>query len=89
MPSLAEHPVAALHRAGVSVTLSTDDRTVTGITLREEMARRGNALGLSGQESSTIALNGFARGFATPSAIAQLSAEAEDAWHAWSRATIS
>ena len=36
---LAEHPVAALHRAGVSVTISTDDRTVTGITLTQELAR--------------------------------------------------
>ena len=31
--SLSEHPVAALHRAGISVTLSTDDRTVSNTTL--------------------------------------------------------
>ena len=36
---LSDHPVAALHRAGVSVTLSTDDRTVTGTTLSDELAR--------------------------------------------------
>ena len=89
VPSLAEHPLAALHRAGVSVTVSTDDRTVTGITLSEELARSADALGLSAEELSTIALNGFDRGFGPPSAIAQLSAEARDAWHAWSRATIS
>ena len=39
VPDLASHPIAALHRAGVSVTLSTDDRTVTGTSLTEEMAR--------------------------------------------------
>jgi adenosine deaminase len=89
VPSLAEHPVAALHRAGVSVTLSTDDRTVTGITLSEELARSADALDLSAEELSTIALNGFARAFASPSAIAHLFTEATDAWHAWSRATIS
>ena len=89
VPSLAEHPLAALHRAGVSVTVSTDDRTVTGITLSEELARSADALSLSAQELSTIALNGFARAFGPPSALAQLSAEATDAWHAWSRATIS
>ncbi len=37
--SLADHPIARLHRAGVSVTISTDDRTVTGITLTQELAR--------------------------------------------------
>ena len=89
VPSLAEHPLAALHRAGVSVTVSTDDRTVTGITLSEELARSADALDLSSEELSTIALNGFERAFASPSAIAQLRAEARDAWHAWSRATIS
>ena len=89
VPSLAEHPLAALHRAGVSVTVSTDDRTVTGITLSEELARSANALDLSTAELSSIALNGFERAFASRSAIAPLIAEATDAWHAWSRATIS
>jgi adenosine deaminase len=88
-PSLAEHPLAALHRAGVSVTVSTDDRTVTGITLSEELARSADALDLSTEELSAIALNGFERAFAPPSEVAQLHAEARDAWHAWSRATIS
>ena len=87
--SLAEHPLAALHRAGVSVTVSTDDRTVTGMTLSEELARSADALDLSTEELSAIALNGFERAFAPPSEVAQLRAEARDAWHAWSRATIS
>ena len=89
VPSLAEHPLAALHRAGVSVTVSTDDRTVTGITLSEELARSAYALDLSTAELSSIALNGFERAFASRSAITPLIAEATDAWHAWSRATIS
>ena len=89
VPSLAEHPLAALHRAGVSVTVSTDDRTVTGITLSEELARSAYALDLSTSELSSIALNGFERAFASRSAITPLIAEATDAWHAWSRATIS
>jgi adenosine deaminase len=89
VPSLTEHPLAALHRAGVSVTVSTDDRTVTGITLSEELARSADALDLSAEEVSAIALNGFERAFAPRSAIAPLVAEARDAWHAWSRATIS
>ncbi len=87
--SLAEHPVAALHRAGVSVTISTDDRTVTGITLSEELARASDALALSPEELSTIALNAFDRAFAPAAVLAPLAAEAREAWHAWSRVTIS
>jgi adenosine deaminase len=81
--SLAAHPLAALHRAGVSVTLSTDDRTVTGTTLTDEMARCAEALGLSDEELRAIALNGFDRAFAAPGVIGPLVAEAERAWAAW------
>jgi adenosine deaminase len=34
--SVAEHPIAALFRGGVPVTLSTDDRTVGDLTLVHE-----------------------------------------------------
>ncbi len=85
--SLASHPVAALHRAGVSVTLSTDDRTVTGTTLSDEMARTAAAVGLTDDELAAIALNGFARAFASPAVMAPIRAEAESAWTAWSSRT--
>ncbi|HEX7197294.1 MAG TPA: adenosine deaminase [Candidatus Limnocylindria bacterium] len=81
--NLESHPIAALHRAGVSVTLSTDDRTVTGTTLSEEMARTAVATGLDDAELAAIALNGFARAFASPAMIAPIRAEAERAWAAW------
>jgi adenosine deaminase len=84
VPTLAEHPLARLHRAGVSVTLSTDDRTVTGIGLSEEYARVRAALGLTDGELAAIALNGFRRAFAPPSATRSLAAEADVAWRAWS-----
>ena len=87
--SLAEHPLAALHRAGVSVTVSTDDRTVTGITLSEELARASDALGLTPEELAAIALNGFNRAFVPAATMAPLIAEARDAWHAASRVAIS
>jgi adenosine deaminase len=81
--SLASHPLAALHRAGVSVTLSTDDRTVTGTDLTTEMARSADALGLSREELAEIALNGFRRGFAPPALLGPIAAEATRAWDAW------
>ena len=89
VPDLASHPIAALHRAGVSVTISTDDRTVTGTTLTEEMARTATAVGLTDDELATIALNGFARAFAPPVAMAPLRAEAARAWDAWRQRATS
>ncbi len=84
--SLAIHPLAALHRAGVSVTLSTDDRTVTGTSLTDEMARCTEALGLADDELAAIALNAFSRAFAAREALAPLAAEAGRAWAAWREA---
>ncbi len=81
--SLAAHPLAALHRAGVSVTLSTDDRTVTGTSLTDEMARCAEALALTDDELAAIALNAFGRAFAAREAVAPLAAEAGRAWAAW------
>ena len=81
--SLAEHPLARLHRDGVSVTISTDDRTVTGITLSQEMARCFEALGLTRDELAAIALNGFERGFAPEALRLPRAAEARVAWDAW------
>jgi adenosine deaminase len=89
VPSLAAHPLARLHRAGVSVTLSTDDRTVTGIGLSEEYARVRAALGLEPAELAAIALNGFRRAFADAAALRGLLAEARAAWSAWAGVTIS
>jgi adenosine deaminase len=82
VPSLAEHPLAALHRAGVSVTISTDDRTVTGTTLTSEMARSATEMGLTDVELARIALNAFDRAFAPPTAIAPLREAAGRAWNA-------
>jgi adenosine deaminase len=87
--SLAEHPLADLHRSGVSVTISTDDLTVTGTSLSHELARTAEALNLSPEELSAIATNAFERAFAPQSVMAPLVAEAAGAWHAWSRAAIS
>lgn len=83
VPDLASHPIAVLHRAGVSVTLSTDDRTVTGISLSEEMARTANAVGMTDDELAAIALNGFARAFAPPLVMAPIRMTAARAWDAW------
>ncbi len=46
-PTLAEHPLPRIVRAGVPTTLSTDDRTVSALTLTQEYARARVALGLT------------------------------------------
>lgn len=81
--SLAEHPLAALLRAGVSVTLSTDDRTVAGTTLTAEMERTAEALGLSRRELAAVAVNAFRRGFAPRTLLQPMLMAAERAWGAW------
>ncbi|MEA2623046.1 MAG: adenosine deaminase [Chloroflexota bacterium] len=45
--SVAAHPIARLHRAGVPVTLSTDDRTVSGVTLVREYGNVVREAGLT------------------------------------------
>jgi adenosine deaminase len=47
VPSVADHPLAALHRLGVPVTLSTDDTTVSDITLSEEYTAAVERIGLT------------------------------------------
>jgi adenosine deaminase len=47
VPSLADHALARLHRAGAPVTLSTDDTTVSDVTLTDEYRRAVGQIGLS------------------------------------------
>ena len=81
--SLEEHPIGSLHRAGVSVSLSTDDRTVSGITLSEEMSRVAAAQRLTPQELIAIAVNGFRCGFGPHAFLRAAAADAERDWSSW------
>ena len=44
-PSYAEHPVDRLYRAGLPVSVNTDTRTVTNVSLNEEYERMSEAFG--------------------------------------------
>ncbi len=85
VPELAQHPLARLHRLGVSVTCSTDDRVVSNTTLTSELARSATALGLTRHELGSIALNAFRRGFGPTLVLDRLLAEADDEWSAWEK----
>ena len=59
VPSLAAHPVARLHRQGAPVTLSTDDRTVSALTLPAEYANALDPIGLTLEELVAIDRHAF------------------------------
>ncbi|MGZ6214540.1 MAG: adenosine deaminase family protein, partial [Candidatus Limnocylindria bacterium] len=80
---LAAHPLPALHRAGVSVTLSTDDRTVSNTSLTDEMAQSAGAMQLTAAELAAIAVNAFRRAFGPRSVLDPMTTAAEQAWAAW------
>ena len=79
VPSLAAHPLARLHRAGVPVTLSTDDSTVSDLSLSEEYRRAVEVIGLTLAELWTIDRRALEVAFADEADLAPLRA-VFDAW---------
>ena len=77
--SVADHPLARLHRAGVSVTLSTDDTTVSDVTLTEEYVRAVERNGLTLPELFAIDRRALDVAFADEAILAPVRAEL-DAW---------
>lgn len=81
VPSVAAHPLARLHRAGVRVTLSTDDPTVADVRLPDEYERAVAAIGLTPAELWAIDRGALDVAFADESDLRSLRA-AFDAWAA-------
>jgi adenosine deaminase len=79
--SVEDHPIARLHRAGVPVTLSTDDATVSDSTLSEEYVRAVERIGLSVAELWAIDRHALDVAFADPASLDPLRVEL-DAWAA-------
>ena len=77
--SVEAHPLARLHRAGVPVTLSTDDTTVSDITLSEEYVRAVERIGLTLPELWAIDRHALDVAFADEAVRASLRGEF-DAW---------
>ncbi len=77
--SVEAHPIARLHRAGVSVTLNTDDTTVSDVTLSEEYERVLARAGLTLPELWSIDRRALDVAFADAPALARLRA----AFAAW------
>ena len=79
VPSIEAHPLARLHRAGVPVTLSTDDTTVSDITLSEEYESAVERIGLSIAELWRIDRRALDVAFADDADLAPIRS-AFDAW---------
>ena len=75
VPTLAAHPLARLHRAGVPVTLSTDDTTVSDLSLTDEYVRAIEAIGLTLPELWAIDRHALDVAFAAEGDLAPLRAE--------------
>ena len=81
VPSVAEHPLGPLYRMGVPVTLSTDDLTVSDLTLSEEYVAAHEQIELSLPDLWTIDRHALDVAFADEATLAPLRTEF-DAWAA-------
>ena len=79
--SLADHALVRLHRAGAPVTLSTDDTTVSDVSLTEEYGRAVASIGVTLPELWAIDRFALDVAFADEATLAPLRAEF-DAWAA-------
>lgn len=61
--SYAEHPALGYLRAGIPVTLGTDNRLMSGVTLADEYRAAAEHLGLGWAELVAIARTGFEHAF--------------------------
>jgi adenosine deaminase len=61
--SLADHPVDRLHRAGFAVTINTDNRLMSGVSVTSEMTDVATAFGWSWDDVQTVTQRALAGAF--------------------------
>jgi adenosine deaminase len=61
--SIARHPVDRLHRAGFAVTLNTDNRLMSGVSVSSELAAVVDAHGWGWDDVQTVAERAVAGAF--------------------------
>jgi adenosine deaminase len=74
---IEDHPADRLRRAGVSIGVNTDARTVTGVTLSEEYRRLNRAFGWGAREFRRCTLDAVAAAFVDDAARAALARRVE------------
>lgn len=78
---LGDHPLPALVRAGVVVTINTDDPHMFGTNLSEEYRRVAGTFGLGVGELAALVVNGIDASFLPEDRKRRLVAEVEEAAH--------
>jgi adenosine deaminase len=71
-PSLAEHPVDRLHRLGFAVTLNTDNRLMSGVSVTSEFADVAGTFGWTWDHVQTVTERALAAAFAPENERARL-----------------
>ena len=79
-PSLGQHPLPALLRAGVRVTLNTDDPALCGLTLSEEFARVREGLPVSDSDLARMTVTAAEAAFLPAEQRQALAAALRDRW---------
>jgi adenosine deaminase len=74
-PSLAEHPVDRLHRAGFAVTLNTDNRLMSGVSATSELTDVVSTFGWGWDDVQTVAERALRAGFADDATRARIATE--------------
>jgi len=69
---MAEHPIDRLRRAGVAVSVNTDDPCLLGVTLPDEYARCVDAYGWSEDDLRAVAGTSIEASFANVETKARL-----------------
>ncbi len=64
VPDIAHHPIAAMLRAGFNVSVNTDNRLMSNVTVSSEMALVESTFDLSPAEVDQLVVNGIEAGFA-------------------------
>ena len=62
-PSLAAHPVDRLHRLGFAVTVNTDNRLMSGVSVSSEIADVATTFGWSWDDVQTVTERALAAAF--------------------------
>src|SRR5262245_47699193 len=79
-PSVAAHPIRALHKAGVRVTVSSDDPLPLATTVTEELAHLHRDLGFSLHELGQCMITAAAYSFQPAPVRATLVRTLQEAW---------
>ena len=63
-PSVAEHPIGMLHRAGFAITVNTDNRLMSGTSMTAEFAQLVEHHGFGTADFHAVTRRALSRGFA-------------------------